>query len=85
MATPLEVTLYGKAGCGLCAQAEAMLKRIARRIPLHLVLVDIESDPELQARYFLEIPVVTVGGAEIARAPISERALETELLAARPR
>jgi hypothetical protein len=41
--------------------------------------VDIDSDETLQARYFLEIPVVAIGEDEIARAPISERALEAEL------
>lgn len=79
MATPLEVTLYGKAGCGLCDQAEAMLTRIAKRLPLRLAVIDIDSDLELQARYFLEIPVIAVGSAEVARAPISERLLEAAL------
>ena len=64
----MEVTLYRKPGCGLCDQAEAMLARIAKRIPLRVMLVDIDSDPAVQARYFLEIPVIVVGEEEIARA-----------------
>ena len=79
MATPIEVTLYRKPGCGLCDHAEAALARIAKKVPLRVVLVDIDSDPALQARYFLEIPVVTVRGREVAKAPISERALERTL------
>lgn len=79
MGGSLEVTLYRKDGCGLCDQAEAMLARIAKRIPLRVTPVDIDSDPTLQARYFLEIPVITIGNEEIARAPISERALEAKL------
>ena len=79
---PLDVTLYRKPGCGLCDQAEAMLQRISRKLALQVSLVDIDSDPALQARYFLEIPVVVVGGREVARAPISERPLEAELRAA---
>lgn len=79
MADPLEVTLYRKEACGLCNEAEAMLARIANRVPLRIRLVDIDSDPSLQERYFLEIPVVACGGNEIARAPISERSLEAAL------
>lgn len=78
---PIEVTLYRKPGCGLCDQAEAMLARIGQRLPIAVSLVDIDSDPVLQARYFLEIPVVAVGGAEVARAPIREGALEDRLTA----
>ena len=74
-AEPIRVTLFRKQGCGLCDQAEAMLKRISRRTPIRVTTVDIDSDEALQRRYFLEIPVVVVGGEEVARAPISERAL----------
>jgi hypothetical protein len=56
-----------------------MLVRIGKRIPLRIETADIDADPALQERYFLEIPVVAVGGEEVARAPIGERALEAEL------
>jgi len=72
---PIRVTLFRKQGCGLCDQAEAMLRRISKRTPLQVTTVDIDSDEALQRRYFMEIPVVVVDGAEVARAPISERAL----------
>ena len=77
----LEVTVYRKPGCGLCDQAEATLARISKRLPLKVVLVDIESDGELQARYGMHIPVVTVGDTEVARAPLSEGSLELSLRA----
>ena len=76
---PLEVTLLRKPGCGLCDEAEAMLRRLGRRIAMRVTLVDIDSDAELQSRYFLEIPVVLVNGREIACAPIRETALEDAL------
>ena len=81
MPSPLEVTLYRKDGCGLCDQAETMLARISKRIPLRVTTVDINSDSKLQARYFLEIPVITIGEEEIARAPLNERTLEPALRA----
>jgi len=77
--SPLQVTLYRKDGCGLCDQAEVMLQRIGRSLALTVETVDIDSDVALQARYFLEIPVVSVAGREVARAPISERSLRARL------
>ncbi len=76
---PLNVLLYGRAGCHLCDEAEAMLARIATRVPLAFRVIDIDADDYLQQRYMLEIPVVTANGVEVARAPISEGALEDAL------
>ena len=75
----LHVTLYGNANCGLCAEAEAMLTRISRHLPLEVTVVEIDSDPGLQRRYLMEIPVVVAGGREVARAPIYETALDDAL------
>ena len=58
-----------------------MLSRISKRTPLSVTALDIDADEELQRRYFLEIPVVVVEGIEVARAPISERALAGALAA----
>lgn len=80
MPSPLRVTLYGRPGCSLCDHAEQMLARIGRHMPLSVELVNIESDDALHQRYMFEIPVVAVDGAEVAKAPIYERALE-EILA----
>jgi glutaredoxin len=76
---PLQVLLYGRQGCHLCDQAEAMLQRIAKRIPLSVRVIDIDADDYLQRLYMLEIPVIAVDGEEIARAPISEAKHEDAL------
>ncbi len=75
----LPVTLYRGRECGLCDRAEALLARLGRRLPLAVEVVDIGSDPGLEARYFLEVPVIEAGGRVVARAPISEAALAAEL------
>lgn len=75
MPLPLRVTLYGRPGCTLCDQAEQFLRRISRRTPLAIDLVNIETDEALHRRYLFEIPVVAVDGVEIAKAPIFEHAL----------
>ncbi|MEO9256479.1 MAG: glutaredoxin family protein [Tepidiformaceae bacterium] len=76
----LQVVLYGREGCHLCDEAEAMLARIAKRVPLTVRVIDIDADDYLQRIYMMEIPVVTVEGVEIARAPISETTLEDALV-----
>ncbi|WP_322817334.1 glutaredoxin family protein [Tepidiforma sp.] len=79
MADPLRVTLYRTRDCGLCDGAEAVLVRLARRLPIVVDAVDIATDHDLEARYFLEVPVVAVGGRVIAKAPIVEGALAAHL------
>ena len=75
------VTLYGRPGCHLCDEAETLLRDLAERLGFELVLTDIESDDALLERYVFDIPVITVHGDEIARAPISPRTLEATLAA----
>ena len=54
----MKVTLYSKSECGLCDQAEEMLRRLGKTIPLEIEIVDIESDPALYERYWARVPVV---------------------------
>lgn len=65
-----EVVLYSRPGCHLCAVAKQMLYALARTIPFALREVDIESDPALEKRFLLEIPVVEVEGEVVSAAPI---------------
>jgi glutaredoxin len=72
------VTLYGAAGCHLCDVAREVLDRERGLLGFDLNVVDISGDPELEARYREQIPVVFVAGrraftyrvepAELARA-----------------
>ena len=52
--------LYSRPGCHLCELAAEMLDRLA----VDWREVDIETDPELDARYGLVIPVVRSGIAK---------------------
>jgi glutaredoxin len=75
------LTLYSKPGCHLCEQAEAELRRLARRYPHQLQTVDITQDPRLFERYGERIPVVVLDGREYA-APLSTAVLERALRSA---
>jgi len=76
------VTLYGRSNCGLCDEAETMLRALGTQLGFTLELTNIESDPALLDRFLLAIPVVAVDGREIARAPIRRNSLEAALRAA---
>jgi uncharacterized membrane protein len=81
---PLNVTLYMRAGCGLCDEVKARLSELRNDFPHRLAEVDIEADPVLQEKYFDQIPVVEVG-PYVLRAPISRQDLAMTLGAARDR
>lgn len=69
------LTLYSKPGCHLCDEMKAVVRRVARQLPLSIKEVDISADPALQARYGLEIPVLLVNGTKAAKYRITEAEL----------
>lgn len=77
----MRVTLYTKDNCKLCDEAKTALERLAEEVPHHLVEVDIESEPTLQARYSERVPVIEVGPYTL-EAPFDQRDLRVTLLSA---
>jgi glutaredoxin len=75
----LKVTLYTQRGCGLCREAEAMLRRIGGKIQFELAIVDIDAETSAYAKYWDRIPVVALDGEEVAAAPLNERELISAL------
>ncbi len=73
------MTLYGRPGCHLCDAAQTTLESARPKLGFELEIVNIELDDDLHARFMFEIPVVLLADEEIAKAPISEKALLTEL------
>ena len=59
---PARVVLYSKPGCHLCEVMKAEMQRagIAKRYALNEV--NIETDPDLMARFSLSIPVLEIEG-----------------------
>jgi hypothetical protein len=66
-----DLILYGRPGCGLCAETRATLEailadRASRGLPAPgLVERSIDGDDELQRRYAFTIPVVALGDREL--------------------
>jgi thioredoxin-like negative regulator of GroEL len=53
-----QLTLYSRAECHLCDQAEALVTPIIQHGQWQLVKVDIDSDPDLLEKYGFSIPVL---------------------------
>jgi hypothetical protein len=61
---------------------KAVVSRIVDRASVTVEEIDISTDPELESRYGLEIPVLLVDGKKAAKYRVTEEEL-TRLLAAR--
>ena len=78
----IELTIYSRPGCHLCDEMKTVVARVAQTIPLSLDEIDISTDPELEALYGLEIPVLMMDGKKAAKYRIEEADL-MRLLAGR--
>ena len=78
---PLRVTLYERAGCGLCEETHRSLRRIGLDRALEIDRVDIDRDPRLRDRYTLRVPVLRVGDAELDAAGLEDGAVARWLAA----
>lgn len=73
------LTLYGRRGCPLC---DEMAGAVAPRLVAHgikLQTVDIDSDPELKARFDWDVPLLFDGEIEICRHEFEVTAFEAWL------
>ena len=58
------ITLYGRPGCHLCEQAEAVIERVCTDVGASYDVVDITTSPELMNAYGEQIPVTFVDGRQ---------------------
>jgi glutaredoxin-like protein DUF836 len=68
------LTLLGQPGCHLCHEMRAVVERVVAGTGAALVEEDVRSDPGWRP-YRLEIPVLLLDGAEIARHRVGEEEL----------
>jgi glutaredoxin len=78
------LTIYSRPGCHLCDDMKAVVARVLERSTASVSMeeVDISSDPDLEARYGTEIPVLVVDGRKAAKYRITEVEL-TRIIAGR--
>ena len=56
------VVLYTADGCGLCVRALEVLEEVQADTSFGLEVVSIDGDPDLEARYREQLPVVEIDG-----------------------
>jgi glutaredoxin len=75
-------TLLTVKGCSLCKAAVVLARRLQPELRYGLVEQDISENPELRARYGLQVPVLLVDGTEVGWGELTEemfrRTLEPE-------
>ena len=73
----IALTIYSRPGCHLCTDMKVTVERIVRDMdaPARIEEINIANDPELEARYGQEIPVLLVNGRKAAKYRVTEEAL----------
>ncbi len=63
-AGPVRVTLIGKPGCHLCDEARDVVARVTAELGERFEELSILDHPDLQERYWEQIPVTLVDGEQ---------------------
>ena len=83
MAVRSTLTLFGHSYCSLCAEMQQSLEALAVDLAFELTLVDIEGQPDLEARFGDFVPVLFCGEEKICHYHLDEAKLR-EVLAREP-
>ena len=81
--SPVALTLYSRPGCHLCEEMKEIVAPIAHELGCTVNEVDISEDPDLEARYGVEIPVLLVNGRKAFKYRLTARELRRRLEAER--
>ena len=77
----LELRVYAREHCHLCADMIAALGELQARHPFHLDVIDVDSDDDLRTRYGVRVPVLVAGsGEEICHYHLDRDALDAYLV-----
>ena len=74
-----ELVVYSRAYCHLCDDMVAALTALQPQCGFSLTVIDVDADPELEARYDLLVPVLTLEGVEVCHYVLDRARLETAL------
>ena len=79
----IALTIYSRPGCHLCDDMKAVVERVALALipPATIDVIDISSDPDLESRYGVEIPVLLVNGKKAAKYRVTDVELRRILTA----
>lgn len=73
------LTLYGRKWCHLCDDMLAALEAMRPAWNFSVTVVDVDSDPALEAQYDEIVPVLALGGRELCRYRFDEAVVAAAL------
>lgn len=74
------LTLYTREGCHLCEDLLHDLNQFEEFCQLEIQLVDVDSDPVLQEKYSVDVPVLAKGSEVICKHFLNPVALREAVL-----
>lgn len=77
--SPVELIVYGRKDCHLCHDMIAGLNQVRQQQVFNFLVVDIDTDKDLVARYGERIPVLVGGEEEICQYHLDLAALDEYL------
>ena len=80
---PVRLTVYARTYCHLCEDMLAELKALSGELAIEVDVVDIDRDPELEARYGEWVPVLAHGETRICHYRLDPAKLTAHLSAFR--
>lgn len=75
----IKITLYTRRDCCLCEEMKELLLEVGRAYPVDLAEVDIDQDPDLNARFDQEVPVLLIEGRKAFKYRTTEAELRKRL------
>lgn len=75
----IDLTLYTRAECGLCREMEELLDKELADFDARLARIEIDGNPELEARFGLEVPVLFVNNRKAFKYRCTARELRKRL------
>ncbi|HXF08299.1 MAG TPA: glutaredoxin family protein [Candidatus Acidoferrales bacterium] len=75
----LQLTLYTRPRCGLCDLLHEDLLALCRDRAVAIVPINVDSDPDLKARYGVRIPVVVGDGTVLCEGRLDASAVRAFL------
>ena len=82
-AEPIELILYSRPGCGLCEEMKELIAQVLEDFEARLHEVDVSGDPDLEADYGEQIPVLLIDGKKAFKFRTTRDALWERLRKAR--
>ncbi len=79
MPDTIQVDVYSRADCHLCDAAKEVIERVQQRMPFSLRMIDIGGNPQLEAAYGEEIPVIVINGVKAFRYRVKEVEFEKRM------